>query len=262
MATILEFTQSWSTTARVINAVILREISGRFGSSRLGYLWALITPAFSIGALYFVFLFIRNRDSGEIPLLMFVVTGWFTYGLYTSMVSDLGNAEGSNRALLMHSQVQRLDVLIARATLATLTNFTFFGCAALVGALVEGSGFPQNMMLVFQSFCSAGLLGVSLGITIAGLSTYYPYALQFLQPVNRIGFFVSGVLFTADMLPSWTYAYLKWNPMIHPVEGMRQGWFETYQSPILDLNYTFAIAVPLLAVGLYLERRTRRGIKF
>ena len=50
--------------------------------------------------------------------------------------------------------------------------------------------------------------------------------------------------------------------MIHPVEGMRQGWFESYQSPILDLSYTYGIALPLLALGLYLERRTRRGIRF
>ncbi|MEM1380222.1 MAG: ABC transporter permease [Pseudomonadota bacterium] len=257
-----QFVTNLEQSQRVIHALILREINGRFGASRLGYLWAILGPLISIGALYFIFSFFRERDTQDMPLLMFLVTGWFTFGFYTSMVNDLANAASSNQALLMHAPVQRLDVLTARGTLVTFTTFAFFVIAAVLGMLIEGSGLPHDVGLVMQSFAGAGALGISIGTTISAIMTYFPFAMNFLQPVNRIGFFVSGVLFTASILPSWTHAYLKWNPMIHPVEGMRQGWFESYQSPVLDLRYTYGIALPLMAIGLYLERRTRRGIKF
>lgn len=250
------------TAARVVNALILREINSRFGGSRLGYLWAIITPVVSILVLYALFVTIRERETSGMPLLLFLVTGWFTYGYYQSMVSQLGAAAEANRSLLMHQNVTRLDCVTARAALETLTTVAFFIVGALIAALLEGSGWPDDMLLVTESFFAAGLFGAGLGVTMCAISTYFPVAMNFLQPFNRFGFFLSGVIFTAAMLPSWTYDFIKWNPLLHPVEGMRQGWFETYQSPILDLGYTYSIAFPLLALGLYLERRTRRGIRF
>lgn len=251
-----------STTGRVIDALVLREINSRYGASRVGYLWAILTPVVSILVLYLIFSFIRQRDTGDIPVLLFLVTGWFTYGFYTSMTSSVANGEQANKALLMHQRVTRLDVMAARGVLETLTTVAFFAIGAALSILFEDAGLPDDVMLTTASFFAAGSFGIALGITIGAVMTYFPFAMNFLQPVNRIGFFISGVLFTATMLPSWTYDYLKWNPMIHPVEGMRQGWFESYQSPILDLGYTYSIALPLLALGLYLERRTRRGIRF
>jgi capsular polysaccharide transport system permease protein len=250
------------TALRVLDALVLREINARYAISRLGYLWAIVVPLLSIMILYLVFSLIRQRETGDVPLLMFLVTGWFTYGFYQSMSSTVASGEAASRSLLMHQNVTRLDVMSARACLDTLTTVTLFGFAAVLAGLIEGSGPPAGLMLVTVSLFGAGLLGLGVGITMGAIMTYFPMAMNFLSPVNRIGFFTSGVVFTAAMLPSWTYEYLKWNPMIHPVEGVRQGWFDSYQSPILDLGYTYSIALPLIALGLYLERRTRRGIKF
>ena len=228
----------------------------------MGYLWAILTPILSITVLYIMFSTIRSRDTAGLPLYMFLVTGWFTYGLYQTLVTQLSSAASANQSLLMHQNVTRLDCLIARICLETLTTFSFFTVGALIAIAIEGSGLPSNLLLVMQSFFAAGFLGASLGILVSAISTYFPFTMSFLQPINRIGFFVSGVFFTVSTFPSWTYDYFKWIPTVHPVEGMRQGWFDAYESPILDLGYTYSISLPLLAIGLYLERRTRRGIKF
>lgn len=246
---------------RVINAIILREINSRFGESRLGYLWAFLSPMVGLVVLYIIFAFIRQRET-EMPLALFLITGWFTYGFYQSMTSMISNSEASNRMLLMHPNVTRLDVMISRAALDTMTTFSLTLLAVLASALIEPIPFPDDLLLTVASFGAAGTFGMALGVTMGAISTYFPFAMNFVQPVNRLGFFLSGVLFTATMMPSWTYDYIKWNPLIHCIEGIRQGWFQSYQSPILDLTYTYSIAIPLLAVGLYLERRTRRGIKF
>ena len=248
------------TSGRVINALILREIGARFGNSRLGYLWAFITPLASIGVLYFVFRTIRGRET-ELPLGLFLITGWFTYGFYQSMVSRLGSAESANLSLLMQPTVTRLDGLVSRGMLEILTSLSFFVIGSFIAVVLEDSPLPNDLGLVFFSLFAAGGFGLGVGLVLAGLATYFPFAINFVQPINRIGFFISGVLFTVSLLPSWTYQYIKWNPLVHPIEGVRQGWFESYQSPVLDLNYTYICAVILVALGLHLERRTRRGIK-
>ncbi len=261
-ATSKPFYQRLSAQLRVLHALVLREINGRHAGSRVGYLWSFINPLIGILVLYFVFSTIRQRDLGGMPLLMFLVTGWFTYGFYTTMVSSLGNAEQANRSLLMHQNVTRLDVVAARIVLELLTTTALLLIGAVVAGIIHGTELPNDLGLVTISFFGAGLFGASLGLFICAITPYFPYAMNFLGPVNRIGFFVSGVVFTAGMLPSWTYEFIKWNPLLHPLEGMRQGWFGTYQSPVLDLQYTYMIAVPMLTVSLVLERRTRKDIKF
>ncbi|NNU16764.1 ABC transporter permease [Parvularcula sp. ZS-1/3] len=256
------FGNSFSISSRVVNALILRELNSRYGNSRLGYLWAIANPIISIMVLFFLFSTIRSRETGDIPILMFLVTGWFSYGYYQTMVSSIANGEAANRSLMMHQPVTRLDVMASRAVVETLTTVSFFVVGVAIAAIIEDATLPNDPILVLASFAAAGTFGLSLGLAMGAILTYFPFAMNFLQPVNRIGFFVSGVLFTATMLPSWLYPYIRWNPMLHPIEGIRQGWFEVYTSPVLDLTYTFSIALPLLAVGLYLERRTRRGIKF
>ena len=256
------FYQRLSEQRRVLHALVLREINGRHAGSRVGYLWSFINPLIGILVLYLLFTTIRQRDLGGMPLLMFLVTGWFTYGFYTTLVNSLGNAVQANRSLLMHQNVTRLDVVAARIVLELLTTTAMLLIGTLVGGVIDGSELPSDLGLVTISFFGAGLFGASLGLFICSISPYFPYAMNFLGPFNRIGFFMSGVLFTASMLPSWTYEFIKWNPLLHPIEGMRQGWFGTYQSPVLDLQYTYMIAVPMLTISLVLERRTRKDIKF
>lgn len=246
---------------QVIDALVLREISGRFGNSRLGYLWAFLTPLIGILTLYIVFANLRESRS-EFPLLLFLVTGWTTYGLYQDMANALAGAAEANKGLLMHPVITRLDLLTARVVLEVLTAFALLSAYAFIAAMIEGSPLPDDPGLVIVSFLSAGSLGIGVGLMLAALKTNFPMVDKIVAPINRIGFFVSGVLFTARDLPSWTYEYIRWNPMLHPIEGMRQGWFQSYDSPVLDLSYTWMIILPAIALGLVLERRSRRRISF
>ncbi len=62
-----------------------------------------------------------------------------------------------------------------------------------------------------------------------------------------------------DRLPSWSWPYLKWNPILHAVEGARQLW-TGYQSPIFSAGYILAIGFILTTTGFVLERLTRRYV--
>lgn len=246
---------------RVIDALVRREITGRFGQSRLGYLWAFLTPLAGIAVLYLIFSQFREGRT-DLPLLLFLVTGWTTYDLYTGMTGALAGAADANKGLLMHPVITRLDLLTARLVLEVLTAFALLLAYAFIAFVIEGSPLPDDPGLVIVSFLSAGSLGIGVGLMLTALKTNFPMVDKIVAPINRVGFFVSGVLFTARDLPSWTYEYIRWNPMLHPIEGMRQGWFQSYDSPVLDLSYTWMIILPAIALGLVLERRSRRRISF
>lgn len=250
-----------AVNARILDALLLREMTSRFGHSRLGYLWALVQPMLGIGVLYIIFSTLRTGRT-SLPLLMFLVTGWVTYGFYQGIYAKLASAAEQNTGLLMHRIVTRLDVLISRMTLEVLTAFSLLGIYAVIGYTVENTPLPHDPLLAVMSFLTAGAFGASIGFLMAGVRTYAKMLDMIVAPINRFGFFLSGVLFTAAQLPTWTHQYLQWNPMIHPIEGMRQAWFEVYNSPILDLSYTWKITLPIFAVALSLEQRSRKSIVF
>lgn len=250
---------SFKTQLNVLHALILREMTGRYGTSHVGYLWAIISPMASLFVLYLLYSVVRG-STADMPLLLFVVTGWVTYDFYQQLMSKLGAAVDANKGLLMHPHVTRLDVLAARAVLESLTIIVMLLIFSTLSFWIEGSAPPDNIVRVAASFATAGFFGISLGVLLSALKTYFPFFENFIAPINRIGLLVSGVIFLVRDLPSWTHPILKWNPMIHPIEGMRDGWFASYESPILDLGYPLSIASVALVLGLMIERRSRHQV--
>ena len=53
--------------------------------------------------------------------------------------------------------------------------------------------------------------------------------------------------------------WLKWNPVLHAVEWMRNGYYADYDSMVLDKAYLVVVGGILVFVGLAGERLTRRN---
>jgi capsular polysaccharide transport system permease protein len=62
-------------------------------------------------------------------------------------------------------------------------------------------------------------------------------------------------------LPSNVRALLLWNPVLHGVELVRDGWFRAYDSHYASPPYLAAWVLSLALAGLVLERLTRRKIE-
>ena len=54
------------------------------------------------------------------------------------------------------------------------------------------------------------------------------------------------------------WPYLTWNPVLHCMEMLREGWFVTYTSPVADPDLCPGVVLGLLLLGLSLERYQRR----
>ena len=64
-------------SARVLFALLVREMATRFGGTWAGYLWALIEPVAFIALLSFIapYAYIAGAGSGEMPLIAWIVIG-------------------------------------------------------------------------------------------------------------------------------------------------------------------------------------------
>ncbi|MGF1454480.1 MAG: ABC transporter permease [Alphaproteobacteria bacterium] len=243
---------------RVVHALILREISARFGQTYFGYIWALFNPAAGIIVLTLIFSVAERFSPPDIPLLMFVVTGYLTWQCFQNAYDKTQSATGASQALLHFPHVTGLDLVVARAMLEIMTYTAILGIFTAVGLLLTDNAWPDRPRLALVAFWYAGLGGTVLGAFVGALSPVMRSLNNFVSPVLRFGFFTSGIFFTATQLPSWVLPYLSWNPMFHVIERVRETWFAGYISPIAEEAFVLRLLLFGLAAALLAERVSRR----
>ena len=107
----------------------------------------------------------------------------------------------------------------------------------------------------------AALLGLALGLVLCAATVKNNAVQRIKGPLMRPLFWISGLFFTASMVPSSAREYLMWNPIIHCVELVRDGWFAQYHATAANPGYVMICIVVLMFVGLTMERAVRSEVQ-
>ncbi len=246
---------------RVIHAIALRETRTRFGQHQLGYLWALLEPTFWILTFYGMFVLVDRRLPHGMEIVPFLTTGIIPYELVMKTADRVSLSISANRPLLFYPQVHTLDLILARGGLEVATYFTVF--ATLIGghALFTGELVVGDVLATMLALGLAGLLGLSLGMVMCGLGVLSNSVDRIKGPLFRPLFWISGLFFTAEDLPTHLRDLFWWNPILHCVELVRGGWFAGYHARHASASYVLLWIIVLLFAGLTLERAVRRRIQ-
>lgn len=249
------------TQAQVVHALILRETRTRFGANQLGFLWALLEPVVFIGTFYALFSLTERSAPSGMNIFGFIVTGLIPYQLFREATSRVTVAVSSNKGLLFYPQVRPLDLVLARTALEYATWFLVL--ALLMGgeALVTGTSELQNPLFVLFGFACAGALGATVGTVLGALSLYMPSIEKFSGALLRPLFWLSGIFYTANDLPLSLVEYLKYNPVFHCIEFVRDGFYHSYESIHSSAIYPISFVVTLALFGLTFERASRVRIE-
>ena len=108
---------------RVLFALVVREMSTKFGRSWGGYLWAIVEPLGGILLLTIVFSLALRKPPLGTNFALFYATGVIPFYLFNKVTSTVGAAIDSNRGLLTYPVVQPLDAVLAKFITDFLTMF-------------------------------------------------------------------------------------------------------------------------------------------
>jgi capsular polysaccharide transport system permease protein len=247
---------------QVVHALILRETRTRFGTNQLGYLWALLEPLMWVGTFWALYHFAHRRVPEDMGVVPFLGIGIVTFSLFQGTANRAGEAINGNRALLFYPQVQPIDLVIARFCLEGATWFTVF-VILMFGDACLRQEMPQidDALYTMLGLLLSALLGAGLGLVLCMLGELYSLVERLRGPLMRPLFWASGLFFTANDAPQAAREYLQYNPVLHAVEMVRDGWFASYQSEIADPLYIVQWVLGLGFLGLMLERVVRRRIQ-
>lgn len=246
---------------RVIMALILREVHTLYGTSRLGYLWAVIQTMFGIG----IFWGIRKIAGAHAPhgmsILMFLLAGFGVWYVFSDIVSKCLTAVSGNKALLTFPQVTALDLMLSRAVVVWGTQIFSGGVIVGISAFCGFPPFISNWMGFFFVVLSAPLLGLGCGMLCASLAVFWPTLEKIIPMVLRILFFASGIFFSVSMFPKNIADILLLNPVIQLIELLRQSLSRGYAAPTYSYFYLISFCVVVLCLGGLLERYARKKVE-
>jgi capsular polysaccharide transport system permease protein len=249
------------TQLQVVHALVMRETRTRFGAHQLGYIWALIEPLFWVITFYWIFTLMGRSVTYGMDIVTFITTGIIPFLLFRQTLAQAHTAIPANKALLYYPQIRPLDLVMARTSLEIATLVTVFAIIMGGHALYTGELIIEKPLTVLIGLLLAGLLGASLGLFFSILSMYSKIVNRLVPMMNRPLFFTSGLFFTANQLPTNVRELLLWNPILHTVEMVRDGWFYTYEAHYLDISYVLYWIIGCAYIGLVLERMARRRLE-
>ena len=259
--TVSELLRGASTQARVVYALALRETRTRFGQHQLGYLWAMLEPMFWILTFWGLFAIVDRDTPMGMEVISFLATGVIPYELATKTADRVSLSVEGNRALLFYPHVHPLDLVFARGGLEVATYLVVFVTILGGHALAVQHFAVEDALRVLVGLGLAGLFGLALGTVLCALSIINNATQRIKGPVMRPLFWISGLFFTANALPSHIREYFLWNPIFHCVEIVRDGWFTQYHAAYASPGYVLAWTIVLLFIGLTLERRVRARVQ-
>lgn len=247
-------------SGRSIVALMLREMSTRYGRSPGGYIWAVVEPVGALVVMAFVFsLLLRSPSLGN-SFLLFYTTGYLPFLLYSFTMTTAMTALNFSRPLLMYPAVNWLDAILARFILNTLTSVTV-SCIVLFGILEFTD---TNAVLEFRYMISAmalaALLGLGHGTFNCALLGLFPVYGQIWGIITRPLLIAAGVFFLYEDLSPAIQSILDWTPWIHFTAMFRQGVYPTYAPDFISVPLILIWGLVPLMFGLLLLRRHRQRI--
>jgi capsular polysaccharide transport system permease protein len=249
------------THMRIVSALLIREMSTRFGNKPGGYIWALLDPVAHVLMLTIIFQAIAHLPPLGTSFTLFFATGYIGFHFYQGTTNYLNDALKGNKALLSYPNVAPIDTLVARLLLqlGTMSMVAFI----VLGVTISTLRMPITIdwVAILAAVLAATLLafGVSLSNTVLFLRS--PLYEKIYQIAMKPSFLLSGIFFLPDALPHPFREIIAYNPIVHIVVLFRKGFYAEYRATTLDLNYLMGWIFVCLIGGLTLFTLSTRTLR-
>ena len=254
------FLDALAIQARVIGALLMRELHTRYGRENIGYLWLIGEPmmlASVIGALHMNG---HTEFGSDVRPLPFTVVGYTLFIMFRGIVNRSEGAIESNAPLLYHRMVTVTDIVFARALLEAAGTFLAY---AVILTLLTGIGWahlPVRPLYVAAAVLLMFWISLAHALIIAGISHENRTIGRLIHPYSYFMIPLSGAFFQMEWIPLPYRDWLSWVPLPHIFELMRYGQFRNTNLKYFDAQYVIGFCLVMTWLGLISVKLLRKRI--
>ena len=247
----------------LVRNLVRREVRGRYRNAGLGYAWALIEPA--LLALVYWFLFIMLSGNPDELYAVWVLIGVIVWSCFSKSLNAATNSLSRN-VRTIHLVYFPRSIFPVSGVGANIV-VTLMSCMIILPIIyIYDMPITVHMIWIPVGVLMAGFMAFGLGMMMAPLNCVNGDVEHLIRFITRAGFFVSPVMWTAEMAlerGAWGEAAL-WNPMVVPITMVRHG----LEGKAVELPDGIVMASILCSIALYLigtmvfSRYERGAVKY
>lgn len=247
--------------SRIIGALIMREMTTRYGRRGLGFAWVIGEPLIFCFGVMIMWTLTKPSYEHGIRLAPFVMTGYLSLILIRHFISLLASAMQANLGLMYHRQIAPLHLLMSRGILE-LGGATgaFFVVYAVLLALNQVS-LPQNYLLFYSGWLLLAWTALGFALVLTGLSMRYEIMERLVPVISYILIPISGAFYMVSWLPAAAREYIMWIPFVHGIEMIRGGVFGEFVTTYYWPAYALFIGAVMNIIGLLIISASRDRIE-
>lgn len=251
------FWECLAIQAKVIGAIILRELHTRYGRENIGYLWLIAEPLM-LGTIISA-LHSGGNDHGINPVA-FTVTGYCNFIMFRGIVNRAEGALHSNLPLLHHRMVTPLDLALGRALLEAAGTISSFFILMTFCVATGFTDFPERPLYVLIGMGYIFWFSLAISFIVTGGTHERSFAERMIHPFTYFMIPLSGAFYMMTWTPEPYRSYLLYNPFPHMFETIRYGVFKDATLEYVDFGYITIVCAILTFFGLLAMRSVKSRI--
>jgi capsular polysaccharide transport system permease protein len=249
--------QGWDIQVRVINALMLRELTTRFGRENIGFLWIMAEPLLFAVLVAIFWRAMKGPFDFGVDIVAFVITGYIPLVFFRTCVSRGVKSFTANGGLMYHRQIKVLDLLLVRFLIELVGHIMAYLFIAVVLSVLGFFPRPFDLSFVLLGWFYFALFTFSVMLVVASLSEISETIEKIVPVTTYMMVPFSGAFFFVSSLTPGAANVVLYSPPVHGMEMMRYGVFGPSIDPQFSYLYPLAFSLPCMALGLLLCRIVR-----
>jgi capsular polysaccharide transport system permease protein len=143
---------------RVIGALMMRELSTRFGRENIGFLWMVAEPLLFAVLVGLIWRFMKGPAEHGLSVIGFVASGYLPLVMFRQAVNRSVGLFAANASLMVHRQIRIADFILVRFLIEMIGHMI---AALAVGVLLVALGEVPVPADVGVMLLGWGLMGSS-----------------------------------------------------------------------------------------------------
>jgi capsular polysaccharide transport system permease protein len=245
---------------RSLRALIVRDIIARYGRDNVGFVWVIIEPMVLCAGVALFWWLVKPPYMNGVEIVAFVITGYMPLTLFRHLTNPFTNILTGNKSTFFHRRVSVLDVVLARGVMEFTGATLAFGLIYFFLTTIRICEPIEDIRLVLAGWLTLAWLAFGVGLCIAALTETNRSAHHFVQPLQYLTVPLSPVFYAVDWLPTEAQNILYYNPLSHPYEMIRAGFFGPNFLAHYDPKVPLLVGLVLVSFGLWAVQAVRDRI--
>ncbi len=234
---------------------IKKEFRGKYKKSFLGVLWSFLNPLFQllIYALVFPFILKNNVENYTV----FLIVALFPWNFFNLSIIQSAACIVANGGIIKKVYFPREILPIATST-SNLINFLISSILVFLALFISGIGLTKAVVVLPLIILIQYILQLGLSFILSAITVYVRDVEYLINVLMMLAFYLSPIVYSADMIPSKYLPLFKLNPMFHIIKYYRD---ILYYGKIPEMGSVLLLlfaCIIILVVGYLIFRKLEK----